>query len=91
MLLGVCEHHPTGTFRFLDMQKRSIVRSRDVVWQNRYYGESRQIDYNDRDIVENNTFKEKYFVPELDQETNNKQEVINTRPVSYTHLRAHET
>ncbi len=39
MLVGYSEEHPKGTYRFMDLNTKKVIMSRDVSWMNKTWGE----------------------------------------------------
>ena len=66
MLVGYCENHSTGTYRFLNMDTRKIIFSRDVIWMNKYFGEFYKVKKEDTRNTIDMVFFDRYF-------TNNKE------------------
>ena len=69
MMSGYAENHPKGTYRFLNIETKSIIMSRDVTWLNSYHGDHFNITQPERSIIEiNPKFYQTYFELE-DEET----------------------
>ena len=62
MMVGYCNNHGRGTYRFYNMNKKSIMMSRDVVWLEKWYHEHENIKKEQQSIITIDTkFYEKYF------------------------------
>lgn len=61
MMIGYCESHSRGTYRFLNMTTKKVMMSRDVTWPNCLYGDHYKVESKNRTNVFDVDFYQLYF------------------------------
>ena len=80
ILVGFSTKHGRGTYRFLNINSKRIIYSRDIVWTDKYYGEFFKVKEVDKVVKMDMEFYRHYFEP---TETYGNKKMIEIKNLEY--------